>query len=224
MSPARTILAGVLAGFATTVLVIAAIAVGGPAPVPPAASPSDPGTGVLPSPSASATPVPGSPSASPSGEPSPTGDPSDAAFRVGQPAPALRLPQLGGGTFDLAALTGRPIWIQFTATWCPSCRDDATAMGSFFQRYGDDGLVVVAIDVREDVTTVAAFATTNGIDHPIALDSDGSVARDWGAIALPTHYFIDATGTIRGGAVGTVGRDLLATRIGAILPGVAVEP
>ena len=145
-------------------------------------------------------------------------------FGIGGDAPGLALPQLGGGRVDLAALRGHPVWVVFTATWCPSCLDDATVMTSFGARYQSTGLVVLAVDVREDEATVAAFAANAAAAYPIALDLDGSASRRWGVLALPTHFFVDASGVVRAGGTGTVGRDELARSLAKILPGVDVTP
>ena len=87
----------------------------------------------LPSPSASA-------SASPvaSADASASAAASDAAFHVGQPAPALIVPQVGGGTIDLANLKGKPVWVNFMTTWCPSCQDEFPLMNGSAARYADD--------------------------------------------------------------------------------------
>jgi thiol-disulfide isomerase/thioredoxin len=95
----------------------------GPTPTPLLASPS-------PSSSASPTAAPSSSaSPSPSGSASPAS--SGSAFRVGQPAPPLVVPQVGGGTIDLASLKGKPVWINFMATWCPSWPDEFPLMSGF---------------------------------------------------------------------------------------------
>lgn len=214
MSTPRLILAGLAAGILAAVgiglLLVALVA----PPAPEAA------VATAPAPS-TATPLPSlASSAPPSVVPSPTPGP----FGIGAPALGLRLPQLGGGTVDLAALRGHPVWVVFTATWCPSCLDDAAAMSSFAARYQASGLVVVAIDVREDEGTVAAFAASSDPLYPIALDADGSTARQWGVLALPTHFFVDADGVVRAGATGSIGRDLMAGSLARILPGVDVTP
>ena len=145
-------------------------------------------------------------------------------FHVGQPAPVLVVPQVGGGTIDLASLKGTPVWINFMQTTCPECIDEFPRMNSFQARYGDEGLVVIAIDVREDEGTVASFATRLGATFPIGLDGDGKAQQAWGVIAMPVHFWIDKEGIIRAGALGGIGADVMAESVAKILPDVTVTP
>ncbi len=110
------------------------------------------------------------------------------------------------------------------ATWCPPCQDEFPLMRGFAARYGGDGLVVLAIDVREDEGTVAGFAQRLDATFPLGLDGDGQAAARWGAIALPVHFWIDAQGIVRDGAAGGIGADAMVRGLQAILPGVDVRP
>jgi cytochrome c biogenesis protein CcmG/thiol:disulfide interchange protein DsbE len=84
---------------------------------------------------------------------------------------------------------------------------------------------VIAVDVREEEGVVAAFAEELGATFPLGLDADGSAAERWGAAAaLPVHFWIDAEGIVRDGALGGIGPDIMAQGLEAILPGVAVTP
>ncbi len=145
-------------------------------------------------------------------------------FHVGGPAPALVVPQVGGGMIDLASLRGKPVWINFMATWCPPCQDEFPLMNGFAVRYAEDGLVVIAIDVREEEGAVASFAQQLGATFPMGLDLDGAAAREWDALALPVHFWIDAEGIVRAGALGGIGPDVMADNLRAIMPGVDVTP
>jgi thiol-disulfide isomerase/thioredoxin len=224
MSARLAIAAGLLAGVgAAAALLIALVALvpdpGAPTPpptVPPAfasASPSVP----------AATQVAGG---SPSGGASATAEPSqgDGAFGVGEAAPPLDIPQVGGGRIALAELRGQPVWVNFMATWCPPCVDEFPLMNGFAARYAEEGLVVIAVDVREDEGTVAAFAERLNTAFPIGLDADGAAQATWGANALPVHFWIDAEGIVREGALGGIGPDVMAEALGTILPGVEVTP
>lgn len=212
---------GLVAGILVATLIIGAIV----AWVPDEVGTSDPPS-AAPSPSASspATPVPSPTAEAPGGSARPTSGAIVTAFHIGQPAPPLQVPQVGGGAIDLTSLKGKPVWVSFMATWCPQCRDDFPQMNSFAARYADAGLVVVAVDVREDEGAVAAFASELGAIFPIGLDSDGTAQDAWEAYALPVHFWIDAEGIVRDGGFGGLPRDLMARGVQRILPDVEVTP
>lgn len=216
MSSRYAVTAGLLAGAITAILafglLVAALPENAavPTPTPPLAVSAEPS----PTPTGSAS---GAPTSSP-------GASGDEGFMIGQPAPALVVDQLGGGTIDLANLAGQPVWINFMATWCPPCRDELPKMVDFANRYSETGLVVLAVDVAEDEATVQAFVTEVGVTFPVGLDPDGTAQTAWRAAALPVHYWIDATGVIRAGAAGGIGPDIMAASLATILPGVDVVP
>jgi cytochrome c biogenesis protein CcmG, thiol:disulfide interchange protein DsbE len=217
-----SMIAGLVAGIAVAALVFGVIVALAPDPPPlSSAAPSLAIATVGPSasPSALASVSPGalaSVSAAASG--------STGPFHVGQPAPALVVPQVGGGTIDLANLKGKPVWINFMATWCPPCQDEFPLMNGFAARYAKDGLVVIAVDVKEEEGAVATFAEGLGATFPLGLDTDGTAAGTWDAVALPVHFWIDADGIVRDGALGGIGPDVMAKGLKKILPGVVVTP
>jgi thiol-disulfide isomerase/thioredoxin len=229
MGPRAALVAGIVLGFAVVLVAAAAVlstAGGGAALVtlpPTAASPSAPvASAGVPTPSGapSATPAPTPPR---SGSPAPT-DITDGLFGVGKPAPPLRVDRLGGGTIDLADLRGRPVWVAFTASWCPPCRDEYATMESFALRYGYTGLEVVTVHEKDDPAAVQALVDELGITFPVGLDPDGSAGRDWRAIALPIHFWVGADGIVRDGALGGVGPVAMAAGLQTILPGIEVTP
>jgi cytochrome c biogenesis protein CcmG/thiol:disulfide interchange protein DsbE len=222
-----TVALGIVAGLLAGAVGWAALVAFGPTAPPPSTPPPSlslptepPSPGISPSQSARAA----SPSASGSATAPGASASAAALFGVGSPAPALRVPQLGGGTIDLAALRGKPVWLNFMATWCPPCRDELPLMGSFAARYQDRGLVVAAIDVKEDESIVAPYMASVGASFPVGLDTDGSAQTRWRAAALPVHYWIDAQGIVRDGAFGGIGPDVMAAGLRTVLPGVDVEP
>lgn len=228
--------AGLVTGIAAGATLVAGIvllapdALLPPAPAPaPRTSPAVPVPSVDPGPSATAGPASAAPlpsSAAPASvpAPSPSDEAGEALFGIGGPAPPLVVPQLGGGDIDLAALAGKPVWVDFMATWCPSCRDELPRMTDFQRRYADEGLVVIVVDVGEDEGSVDAYMRSLGVTFPVGLDADGEAHEAWGAYALPVHYWIDADGVVRHGALGAVGPDVMAEGLGTILPGVEVTP
>jgi thiol-disulfide isomerase/thioredoxin len=216
-----SIVAGLFAGVAVAALVLGGLLFLTPAPVP-AFTPAPSETPLV-SPSAVvASPTASPASASPGASASPSG--SAALFHVGEPAPALAVPQVGGGKIDLTNLKGKPVWVNFMGTYCPPCRDEFPLMNGFATRYGDDGLVILAIDVKEDEATVAAFANELDATFPLGLDTDGSAADRWDAVVLPVHFWVDKDGIVRDGAFGGIGSDIMARGVAAILPDVEVTP
>jgi thiol-disulfide isomerase/thioredoxin len=235
MGPRLSVLAGLVAGVLVALAVLAGVILAVPPPLPaasgqPSASASEAAAVESPSasPSASASAV-ASPSGSPSSSSVPGGSPSGSAsgatnFHVGQAAPALSIPQLGGGTIDLATLKGKAVWVNFMQTTCPPCLDEFPIMNGFAARYLDDGLVVVAVDIREDESAVTAFAQRLNTTFPIGLDDDGAAQKAWGAYGLPVHFWIDRAGIVRDGALGGIGQDVMVRGVSSILPGVKVTP
>jgi thiol-disulfide isomerase/thioredoxin len=247
MSGRLAVLVGLLAGLVTAGTVMAVALVNAPqiadqlyptpppalGPTPPPAMPSlaPPSAAASPSgaPSVASTSVASaSPSAATSAAPSGSGAPASTsggqAFMIGEPAPPLVLPLIGGGTIELADLKGNPVWVNFMATWCEPCRDEFPLMSAFQARYEDEGLIVLGVDVREDPDVVAAFMDEVGGVFRMALDADGAAQREWGALALPIHFWIDSEGIVRDGALGGIGPDAMASALQTIMPGVEVTP
>jgi thiol-disulfide isomerase/thioredoxin len=224
MWPRIAVVAGFITGVAAAAALLASVLVLAPERLP-ASTPEPTVPAAVASPSATPSTAPASPSASsePSPEPSASAAPV-GLFHIGEPAPALVVPQVGGGTIDLAGLAGKPVWVNFMGTYCPPCEDEFPLMNRFAARYADADLVVVAIDVEEDEGTVASFAERLRAIFPLGLDRDGTAAERWGAIALPVHFWIDREGIVRDGAVGGIGPDIMARGLAAILPGVEVTP
>jgi cytochrome c biogenesis protein CcmG, thiol:disulfide interchange protein DsbE len=218
MGPRTTVLAGLAAGVATAIVLLFVAVIVLPEPVGTGASSPSPESSARAGPSASVGSTAG-PSASVAASIGTIG------FHVGEPAPELAVPQLGGGQISLATLRGHPVWVNFMQTTCPPCIDEFPLMNGFFARYATaTGLVVVAVDVREDDGLVTAFAQSLDATFPVGLDTNGNAALAWDAVALPVHFWIDPDGVIRAGALGGIGPDVMAKNLQTILPGVDVTP
>ncbi|HET7678008.1 MAG TPA: TlpA disulfide reductase family protein [Candidatus Limnocylindrales bacterium] len=165
----------------------------------------------------------GSPTGDPGGtaSPGPTGSPS-VGLRVGDQAPPLKVAQLGGGEIDLARLRGKPVWVNFTGTYCPPCRDE---MG-FLRRFDaelNERLTIVAVFVKDDQDAVASLAAELGLTFPIGLDPNGVAEREWSAYGLPVHYWLDGEGIVRGFAFGGPDPQAFLDGVRSVLPDVQIE-
>lgn len=220
----RPVLAGVLAGLLVSAAFIAFVIASLP-DEPIGRVPSAPPSAVA-SPSASPEPSTDAPSPSASSEPSASGDPAGSSppvgLGIGDQAPDLVVDQLGGGEIDLAALRGRPVWVNFTASWCPPCRDELPLMERIGRQL-DGELTILVIDVREDDDTVASLATELALTLPVGLDRDGEAQQDWGAFALPVHYWLDAEGRVRSFLYGGPGPDQFVEATKTVLPDADIE-
>jgi thiol-disulfide isomerase/thioredoxin len=219
MRSRQPIVAGLLSGVLAAALIFVAAVVLAPDPEP--AAPTGPSRGPL---SPSPSPAPSASLPAPSSSGSAGASAASANFHVGQMAPPLRIPQVGGGTVDLAALRGRPVWVNFMQTTCPPCIDEFPLMNGFAARYAATNLLIVAVDVRESETKADDFARSLGATFPVGLDGDGSAQSAWAAFVMPVHFWVDASGIIREGALGGIGPDLMAHGLSTILPGVNVTP
>ena len=182
-----------------------------------------------------ATPSPGSsprglytPSPSPFAPPSPTPDGSSepsmaTGTQVGERAPRLVLPFLTGGQLDTANAAGTPLWINFMATWCPACRDELPMIQGAQVQQGDE-LGVILVDVAENEDLVYDFMIDLGVDLPVGLDLDSQAQAEWGAFALPMHFFIDAEGIVQEVVYGGAPREIFSGALAKIVPEASIAP
>lgn len=118
-------------------------------------------------------------------------------------APDFTLASVDGDDIQLSSLRGRPVILNFWATWCSPCRAEMPELEEVWQRYQTDGLVLIGVDQGEDAATVEQFA--RGVvetTFPLALDTSQAVGRAYGVRALPTTVFIDAEGRIQAVRIG----------------------
>jgi len=111
---------------------------------------------------------------------------------------AQPLRDLDGQPIRLAALRGRPVWLNFFATWCPPCQAETPVLEQLFEAHRAAGLALIAVSVQETTADdVRAWASTYGLAFDIGFDATSAVFRAYQAYGLPTHYFIDRAGVIR---------------------------
>src|SRR5438093_2615036 len=148
--------------------------------------------------------------------------PADAAVEAeqGDFAPDFLLEQLSAGQVQLSDFRGHPVVLNFWATWCAPCRKEMPQFVDAYQRYKTDGLVLLAVDMQEGASIIQPFAQERGMNFPIALDRDGEVGDEYRLLGLPTTFFIDRGGLIRGVFTGPVEERTGDTNVqGAIEPG-----
>lgn len=136
---------------------------------------------------------------------------------VGQPAPAFQLRDVDGREHTLDEYRGRPVLINFWATWCGPCRAEMPIIEAAYQQHKEDGLVVLAIDVRENPELARTFAGWLGVSFTILDDGTGDVAYRYRVTAFPTSFFVDREGIIRAWQVGAMDESALNRHLSQIM-------
>ncbi|HZO31042.1 MAG TPA: TlpA disulfide reductase family protein, partial [Chloroflexota bacterium] len=136
---------------------------------------------------------------------------------IGQVAPPLRLPLVGGGEMDLGGFRGRVILLNFWATWCEPCKAEMPVFERAQQQYRDRGLVVLGVDFQERDEEITAFLSQVGVTFPSLVDRTGEVTRQWRATGLPTTFLIDRQGIIRDVRVGAFTETMLEERLAKLM-------
>lgn len=136
----------------------------------------------------------------------------------GQPADAFAVPSLSGpGEVSLAALRGRPVVVNFWASWCPPCRGEMPAMQAASRRLAGQ-VRFVGIDTNDQRGNATAFLRTTGVSYRVGFDPNATVAAHYGVYGLPTTFFISPTGKLLGHQVGGLSEARLIALIHQLYP------
>jgi len=109
-------------------------------------------------------------------------------------APDFNLRDANGGASSLNAFRGSLVLLNFWATWCGPCREEMPSMEQLSRNFGSQGLVVVAVNQRENAALVNKFMKTHGLNFATPLDVDGRVAASYRVYGIPVTYLIDGNG------------------------------
>jgi cytochrome c biogenesis protein CcmG/thiol:disulfide interchange protein DsbE len=136
---------------------------------------------------------------------------------VGALAPALALVDLDGKPVSLADLRGRPVVLNFWASWCGPCRDEFPELKAAVDAHAADGLAVVGVLFKDDVAPARDFMTKMGATWPSLADPDGVGANAYRVIAPPTTFFIDRDGVVRDLQLGGMSAEQLDRHLSMII-------
>jgi cytochrome c biogenesis protein CcmG/thiol:disulfide interchange protein DsbE len=113
------------------------------------------------------------------------------------PAPALALRRLDApGTMSLASLRGRVVAVNFWASWCLPCREEAPLLQETWLENRAEGLVVLGVDANDASSDARSFVRKHALTYPILDDGDGSTLGHWGVPGLPTTFVVDRRGRV----------------------------
>lgn len=134
----------------------------------------------------------------------------------GSLAPGFSLENVRGEVVDLDELLGQPVLINFWATWCAPCRIEMPFIQDRFEKFQEDGLVVLAVDFDEPKDDVAFFGEELGLTFELLLDPGGKIQSVYRILGYPTSFFVDPEGMIRVKHIGVMTEGQLDDYLGEI--------
>jgi len=127
-------------------------------------------------------------------------------------APDFTLKDLAGNSVSLRDFRGNTVFLNFWATWCQPCRWEMPSMENLYRQLRGKGLVMLAVDLKEDRNQVAGFMNQLQLSFPALLDRDGTVSSQYRVFGLPVTFVIDPRGRItakHAGAKDWANRDVV---------------
>ena len=137
----------------------------------------------------------------------------EAAPVKGHPAPEITLETTAGETVTLSDFKGKPVLINFWATWCPPCRAEMPDFQALHRELGDDVVVFSVNASSQDNGDVNAFMEEFGITFPVLLDKTGLAGVTYNVRGLPTTVFVDRNGVINEVFTGGLNKAYLEAKL-----------
>lgn len=133
----------------------------------------------------------------------------EEGIKEGDLAPDFTLQTLSGEEVKLSDYRGKPVFLNFWATWCPPCKAEMPHMQEFYEE-NQSQAEVLAVNLTSNessINTVEKFAEQYNITFPILLDINGEQAEKFATITIPTTYIIDKNGIIKQRKVGPMSKE-----------------
>ena len=118
-------------------------------------------------------------------------------------APDFELPDLDGKPVSLSDFRGKPVFLNFWATWCPPCRAEMPYIQEIYKEWSGKELVVLAINIGENPSKVGEFMESFSLSFLVLLDEDSKVSNEYNVPPIPTTFFIDKNGIIQVTKIGS---------------------
>lgn len=141
----------------------------------------------------------------------------DGVSRINRPATDFTLTLFSGEKVTLSSLKGRPVVLNFWASWCPPCRDEAPTLEKVWRNYKDKGVVFIGVDIQDTEQKALAFIQEFDITYPNGPDTGGRIASNYGITGVPETFFINRDGIIVSRWIGAISEKMLVSRIEDIM-------
>lgn len=139
-------------------------------------------------------------------------------LKIGDAPPRMALPDLRGGTVRLPDdFRGKVLILHFWTGGCSSCKEEMPAMESLYGKYGNKGLVILAVNVGQRRDLVKKLVQGIGISYPVLLDTEKEVARKYDVVGVPRTYIVDRKGVVRYKILGAASEEMLKKQVLSLL-------
>ncbi len=145
--------------------------------------------------------------------------------QAGKAAPNFKLKDPGGKTVELQQFRGKPVLLNFWATWCAPCKEEMPELEQLYRQYKDQGLVVLGVSVDDSSSAKQVPAllkegnpSVGSYTFPVALDEKQEVTRQYKLFGVPSSFFIDRDGVIRAVQPRVMSREMMLDGLRTILP------
>lgn len=136
---------------------------------------------------------------------------------VNRPAPGFTITTFEGTKISLADFKGKPVVLNFWASWCPPCKAEAPLLEYTWRAYKDRGVVFIGVDLQDKLEDALAYIREFNITYPNGPDPTGEISINYGVSGLPVTFFISKEGEIVRRWVGALERSVIISAIEEIM-------
>jgi cytochrome c biogenesis protein CcmG, thiol:disulfide interchange protein DsbE len=137
--------------------------------------------------------------------------------QVGSPVPDFRLTSLDGDAMTMSAQQGEAVVLNFFASWCAPCRQEAAALEQTWRQYQDQGVQFVGIAYKDAASKAQAFLDEFEVTYPTAADPGSRTARAYGVTGVPETFVVDQQGRLVHHFIGPVTQAELSRTLDQVL-------
>lgn len=132
---------------------------------------------------------------------------------LAKPAPDFKIALFDGSELSLEELRGKAVFLNFWASWCPPCRDEARDLEAAWQRVKEKNMVFIGVALQDLDEHSREFLKEFNVTYPNGKDLSGRIAVDYGTWGIPESFFIDPQGRITYKHVGGIGAELVLAKM-----------
>ena len=143
---------------------------------------------------------------------------------LGIPAPDFRLKDIHGEEVAISKVKGKVILLRFWSTRCVSCKEEMPKLEASYKKLKEKGFEILAVNVEDPLEKAMDFAHELNLTYPILIDEDQKAANQYKVFGVPTSFFIDKEGVVRGRVFGELDEKGIENIVVPLLEGIALAP